>query len=171
MAKRWICTPWVGDRMPEAVSFKAVAALNQVQITFDHAMTGGSMIGSNFSITTYPASSLVVLSATAVNLRQGVALTLSGPLNVAAKITYNGDVTDEAGRGFRHNTWLLGTDGGDTLNGATLSAAEQARGVTIMGGTGADTITGTSGADRIIGGLGGDVLTAGAWLRYLPVPQ
>ncbi|WP_395667273.1 hypothetical protein [Rhodoferax sp.] len=150
-----------GDRMPEAVSFKTVAALNQVQITFDHAMTGGSMLGGNFSIQTFPSSQLVVLSATSVNLRQGVALTLTGPLNVAAKITYNGDVSDEAGRGFRHNTWLLGTNGGDTLNGATLSAAEQARGVTFMGGTGVDFITGTSGADLIIGGLGGDILTGG----------
>jgi UDP-3-O-acyl-N-acetylglucosamine deacetylase len=150
-----------GDRMPEAVSFKAVAALNQVQITFDHAMSAGSMLASNFSITTFPSSSLVVLGATSVNLRQGVALTLSGPLNVAAKITYIGDVADEAGRGFRHNTWLLGTNGGDTLSGATLSESEQARGVTFMGGTGADTITGTTGADLIIGGLGGDVLTGG----------
>jgi Ca2+-binding RTX toxin-like protein len=55
----------------------------------------------------------------------------------------------------------LGTNGGDTLNGATLSAAEQARGVTFMGGTGVDFITGTSGADLIIGGLGGDILTGG----------
>jgi hypothetical protein len=150
-----------GDRMPEVVSFKTVAALNQVQITFDHAMTGGSFLGSNFSIQTFPSSQLVVLSATSVNLKQGVALTLTGPLNVAAKITYNGDITDEAGRGFRHNTWLLGTNGGDTLDGATLSAAEQSRGVTFMGGTGVDYITGTSGADLIIGGLGGDILTGG----------
>ena len=150
-----------GDRVPEAVSFKAVAALNQVQITFDHAMTTGTMLGSSFSISTFPSSSLQVISATSVNLRQGVALTLSGPLNLAAKITYNGNIGDEAERGFRHNTWLLGTNGGDTLNGATLSVSEQARGVTFMGGTGADNITGTSGSDLIIGGLGADVLTGG----------
>jgi Ca2+-binding RTX toxin-like protein len=150
--------------MPEVVSFKSVAALNQVQLAFDHAMTGGSVLGGHFTISTFPSSSLSVQFATAVNLKQGVALTLSASLDVAAKITYNesaSTATDDAGRGFRHNTWILGTNSGDTLSDANLSASEKARGVTFMGGTGVDSITGTSGADLIIGGLGGDVLTGG----------
>lgn len=149
-----------GDRMPEAISFKTVAALNQVQMTFDHAMLGNVLAG-DFLVTTYSGPAIYASSALSVNLRQGVALTMSAPLNSIAKISYIGGIADEAGRGFRHNTWIIGTNNGDTLNGAVLSAAEQAKGVTFMGGNGADTITGTSGADLIIGGLGADVLTGG----------
>ena len=150
-----------GDRLPEAVSFTSSAS-NQVQINFDHAMFN-SVVAGHFSVTTYPGSSLFVSSALSVNLRQGVALTFSGALNVAAKITYSdsGTLADEAGRGFGHKTWLLGTGASDTLNGATLSTSEQASGVTFLGGGGADYITGTSGADLISGGLGADVLTGG----------
>jgi hypothetical protein len=149
-----------GDRLPEAVSFTAVSALNQVQISFDHAMLG-SFAGGNFNVTTYSGPLLYVSSALSVNLRQGVALTFSGALNAVAKISYTGTLADEAGRGFGHSTWIIGTSTGDTLSGATLNTSEQASGVTFMGGNGADSITGTSGADLIIGGLGADVLSGG----------
>jgi hypothetical protein len=95
------------------------------------------------------------------------------------KITYtNTDpltvLKDEAGRSFASKIWLIGTDGVDTdtlsggiittprLNASVLTNAEQAQGVMLLGGAGADQITGGSGADTLIGGTGADTLTGGA---------
>lgn len=150
-----------GDRTPEAVSVKAIPVLNQIQIGFDHAMLGNVLAG-HFSVTTYTGPSVYVVSAASINLRQGVSLTFSGQVASVLKITYTGSLADEATRSFRHNTWIIGTEGSDTLNGTNLTAAEQARGVTFLGGAGGDTIIGTSGNDLIVGGLGVDIMTGGA---------
>jgi hypothetical protein len=149
-----------GDRVPGAVTFRNLPALRQLHFGFDHAMLG-SVIAGDFSIQTFSGPSVIAQSAVSIDLRQGVALTLSGELTSIAKITYNGVVLDDGGRGFAHNTWLIGTDGRDTLSGLALTAAEQTRGAVFMGGAGDDVIVGTAGADVIIGGLGADVLTGG----------
>ncbi|MEI7968959.1 MAG: Ig-like domain-containing protein [Betaproteobacteria bacterium] len=149
-----------GDRPPEAVSFKNIPALKQVYVNFDHSMLGSFNAG-DFSVTTYSGPSVFAQSAVSIDLRQGVALTLSGTLDGVTKITYNGTAVDDGGRGFAHNVWLLGTDGKNTLSGLVLTAAEQSRGATFLGGAADDTIVGAAGSDLIVGGVGADILTGG----------
>ena len=149
-----------GDRPPEAVGFRSIPALNQLHIAFDHALNGSVQAG-DFALTSYGGPSIFAQSATSIDLRQGVALTLSGPQVAPLKLSYTGGLVDDAGRSFRHNTWILGTDGADVLDGAALSSTEKARGVSFLGGAGADQILGTSANDLIAGGLGADLLTGG----------
>lgn len=149
-----------GDRVPEAVGFRSLPSLRQLHVSFDHSMVGTVSAG-DFSIQTYSGPSAVVQSSVSIDLRQGVALTLSNAVTTVAKVTYNGTLVDDGGRGFEHVTWLIGTDGRDTLSGLVLTAAEQARGASFLGGAGGDVIVGTAGSDLIVGGQGADVLTGG----------
>ncbi len=151
-----------GDQAADLTSFKPVGT-SSLQLNFDHAMVGAPIAGefTVAGLNSYSAPSLT--SVGAVNLRQGLSLSFTSSLSGSIKLTYTGGLTDEAaGRSVLHKTWLVGTDGSDSINGSMLTASEQNAGLTILGGAGNDSLSGGRGADAISGGLGADTLTGGA---------
>jgi hypothetical protein len=161
-----------GDHEASLSSFNVGAGGLLLQINFDHAMVSSTAVNlGQFDIRGLGTYDTPTISGVAslVNQRQGVQLSFDNAITGPVKITYNGNLVDEAGRGFSSRVWLIGTDGSNTdtstankpLNASTLSASEQAAGVVILGGALSDQLTGGSGADTLIGGLGTDTLTGG----------
>jgi large repetitive protein len=162
-----------GDQQASVGSFKLGAGGSFLQLNFDHAMSSSASVNlGQFDIRGLGAYEVPAISGVAsqINQRQGVQLSFDNALSGPVKITYNGSLVDEAGRGFSSNVWLIGTDvsnvdggvGDQPLNASVLSAAEQARGVVILGGGLNDQLTGGSGNDTLLGGFGSDTLTGGA---------
>jgi hypothetical protein len=169
-----------GDQATTLNSIKWSGNRQLLQISLDHAMTFGTPVAGHFQFSGLGATDNFRDTAVAtVNQRQGLQFSFTTAPQGPVKITYtNTDpltvLKDEAGRSFASKIWLIGTDGVDTdtlsggiittprLNASVLTNAEQAQGVMLLGGAGADQITGGSGADTLIGGTGADTLTGGA---------
>ncbi|HEX5394359.1 MAG TPA: Ig-like domain-containing protein [Rhodocyclaceae bacterium] len=153
-----------GDSAPLPDSFAYSNGGSTLKINFDHAMYGSPLLG-DFSITGlngYSAPAIDGGSVATSNMGQSVIFSLPHAFSGSIKISYSGTAMDEAGRGFATKTWLVGTDGGDTLDASKLISAEQTAGVLLMGGVGNDKLIGGSGSDVLIGGMGSDTLTGGA---------
>lgn len=170
-----------GDQPTTLSSIKWSGSGQLLQVGLDHAMVQGTPQAGDFAVSGLGTSdSFAGLAVVSVNQRQGLQFSFGTAPTGPLKITYDprGQAStallDEAGRGFGSRIWLIGSDGADTdttapngvttfrLNASALTATEQAQGVTLLGGAGADGITGGSGADTLIGGLGVDRLTGGA---------
>jgi len=162
-----------GDPLASLTSFKIGAGGLLLQLNFDHAMVSCTAVNlGQFDIRGLGTYEIPTISGVAslVNQRQGVQLSFDNAITGPVKITYNGNLVDEAGRAFASRVWLIGTDASNTdtstanrpLNASTLTSQEQAGGVVILGGALNDQLTGGTGADTLIGGLGTDTLTGGA---------
>lgn len=149
-----------GAAMPDSYAYSNGGAT--LKLNFDHAMYGTPVLG-DYSITGLNDYAVPTISGSVAssNMGQSVIFSLTNPLTGAVKMTYSGSQVDEAGRGFVSNTWLIGTDKGDTLDASQLSSSGQSAGVVLMGGVGNDKLIGGSGSDVLIGGLGADTLTGG----------
>jgi hypothetical protein len=162
-----------GDQATMLNSIKWSGDRQLLQISLDHAMTFGTPVAGHFQFSGLGATDDFTGTAVAtVNQRQGLQFSFTTAPQGPVKITYtNTDpltvLKDEAGRSFASKIWLIGTDGVDTdtlsggitthrLNASVLTNAEQAQGVMLLGGAGADQITGGSGADTLTGGAGAD---------------
>ena len=148
-----------GDEQTSLSSFKVSAGGQLLQLNFDHSVVGSVMLG-DFQLEGIDGYSIPSLSGAATalaNQRQGVQFSFINSVTGPFKITYTGSLLDEAGRGFGSNTWLIGTDGANTLDASALSVSS-----VLLGGLGNDILKGGSGADTLVGGLGADTLTGGA---------
>ena len=169
-----------GDQLTTLSTVKW-ASPQLMQINLDHAMSLGTPLAGHFSLSALGGTgdSYTGYALSTVNQRQGLQFSFESALTGPLKITYTNQdsvtlLRDESGRSFASHIWLVGTDGADTdttaangtvtyrLNASVLTEAEQAAGVTIIGGGGADRMTGGSGADTLIGGMSNDNITGGA---------
>lgn len=154
-----------GDMQAEPIHYSWSNNATTLRIDFDHALFG-NITYNQFSVSGLNAYTLPTLtnsSVAKVDLMQGLQFGFANSINGPIKLTYNGTLADETGRGLGSRTWLIGRDAGDTLNAATsLTATEQEAGVVIMGGLGNDELRGGLGQDTIIGGIGSDTLYGGA---------
>jgi Ca2+-binding RTX toxin-like protein len=130
-----------------------------MQLDFNTALTGAAPLLGDFSINTWGGAASGLSSVTSLNNRQSLYMAFSSAVTSPIQVVYNGSLKDEFGRSLGHTVWGLGTEGSDTLDASSWSAAA---GAAIMAGAGNDRVTGTAGVDLIVGGLGADTLTGGS---------
>jgi Ca2+-binding RTX toxin-like protein len=130
-----------------------------MQLDFNIALTGAAPLLGDFSINTWGGAASGLSSVTSLNNRQSLYMAFSSAVTSPIQVVYNGGLKDEFGRSLGHTVWGLGTEGSDTLDASSWSAAA---GAAIVAGAGHDRVTGTEGVDLIVGGLGADTLTGGS---------
>ena len=156
-----------GDNAPLAKGFTQMDAV--LQLSMDHALSGNALAGDFTVSSLSSAAAPSLISVAMVDQRQGLSFAFNATPAGPIKVVYGGSaLVDDTGRGFLHNTILVGTNGSDALDVESLTSAgqltlaNQDAGLTLLGGDGADTLVGGRGADRLIGGKGVDRLTGGA---------